>query len=657
MSGDSRKFFRLQAGAWAALLILCSGVLGYEIGYDEDVPFLPTAGGANWIMAPLPRSADMIVVDPTAPPVHVFIREFDAPEGAVPMRVRGRALREAKLELNGEAIPQKALGSTWKEGFEANLGGRLRPGRNELRVAVTHARGPALLQLEFLDSGSPLGTDGRWLVLPGRELPGPAVIARDSSLHPESRLLPPALEVLEKRAGLLLLLFVATTALARWAPRWFTPARQRWAPHSMLGIMTLFWLILFFTKFRFIPLNVGFDGPAHLVYVENLLQKASLPTAAYGFSTYHPPLFYLLTAGLHSLFGDGTIVYRAIPFLSGLANIWLVAWLARRLWPREALRPCLAIASAGLLPMNLYMSAYVSNEPLHAALISLALALAAAILWAPQMRPAKLAALILTLAAGLLTKFTSLLLAPLIAFFVALRVWWLDGRGPLRATLSWGFALGTIGLLSGWFYLRNFLLFGDPLVWNLDLPDAPSWWMRPGFHTAAFFNRFGESLSHPNFAGYASFWDGVYSTLWGDGLVAGMARISTRHGFWNDDFMILTYPLALPATVLIIVGALRLWFQSFRESDLARRLLLSLLTSVLFLLAFALVLICLQLPFYAQAKAFYLLAAVLPLSLASAEGLAAAPAAASRAGFPWASALFYGWLGTLGGVIGLAHLG
>jgi hypothetical protein len=338
----------------------------------------------------------------------------------------------------------------------------------------------------------------------------------------------------------------------------------------------------------------------------------------------------------------------------------LVAFAARRIWPGEGLRPSLVIAVAGLLPMNLYMSAYVSNEPLLAAWVSGALALGIGILLAERLRPLALAALTLILGAALLTKFTALALAPVIAFFVVLRAWLLDGHGPARSLAFFG-AMGAGALaLSGWFYLRNWLLFGDPLVWNLDVPGAASWWMRPGFHTAGWYARFGEALSYPFFAGYASFWDGLYSTFWGDGLVGGMARASTRHAFWNDEFQRLVYPLALPATLAIAAGTGKLWLDSFREKSVALRLVLSMLVTVLFLLAFSLGLISLRLAFYAQAKAFYLLCAVLPLAIASAEGLAAPARWASQGeSFPRRALLcaWAGWGAGLATCIGLAYLG
>ena len=111
----------------------------------------------------------------------------------------------------------------------------------------------------------------------------------------------------------------------------------------------------------------------------------------------------------------GQLVYRLVPFLAGLANPWLAYALARRLWPDDALRVGLAVGIAGLLPVNLYMAAYVSNEPLHAAWVSLALLLATRLILASRDDRGAWIGLASCLGAALLTKYTSVLLAPLIA--------------------------------------------------------------------------------------------------------------------------------------------------------------------------------------------------------------------------------------------------
>ncbi len=664
--------FRLQAGAWGALLVLCVGLLGHAILFDPNVPFVGLGDGPDWIMAPPPKTADLIAVDPAAPPVYIFSKQFHVDDGGSEARLQGRALQRAALQLNGEPLATVPLGSSWKQGFEADLQGQLRAGRNTLRVSVINPTGPALLRLEIETTDGRVVTDASWRVAAGPSHPVHAEIATDIALNPESRLLPSPLEVPPSRALILALVFAGAAGIAWRNPRRLRRVKNTRWPSWTLATVTLFWLALFCTKFASIPVGVGFDAPGHLAYIEFLLEFRALPTAAYGFSTYHPPLFYLLTSAWVGLFSAeshtmaGQVIYRAIPFFSGLANVWITAWVARRIWPGEGLRPSLAIGCVGLLPMNLYMSAYVSNEPLLAAWVSAALAVGTGILLSERVRPIALAALTGLLGAALLTKFTALGVAPIIIFFVALRAGWSEGHGPGRALAVFAGVGAGAGLIAGWFYLRNWRLFGDPLVWNLDVPGAATWWMRPGFHTPGWYLNFGEALGHPIFAGYASFWDGIYSTLWGDGLVGGMARASTRHGLWNDDFQLLTYPLALPVTLIIAVGAILLWRNSFAGDSIPRRLVLSMHTSVLFGLAFSLLWISLRLPFYAQAKAFYLLCGVLPLALASAEGLAAttrwasASASTSASASFWRRALHCGWVGWLASFavcIVLAYLG
>jgi hypothetical protein len=205
--------------------------------------------------------------------------------------------------------------------------------------------------------------------------------------------------------------------------------------------------------------------------------------------------------------------------------------------------------------------------------------------------------------------------------------------------------------------VRNWLLFGDPVVWNLDVPGAATWWMLPGFRTSESYLRFGESLRHPFFSGFASFWDGVYSTLWADGLVGGMIRVATRHPFWRYDWMTLVPALALPATALSGLGLVRLVAESFTDPRPARRLVISMLTTLLLLLGYSLLLITLRLPFYAQAKAPYVLAATLPLALCGAEGIAWTAERLRGDRLRPLLVAYGGWLGMLAGTIVLSFLG
>lgn len=662
MKPEPRIMARWQFAAWVGLIGTCGVLLFHVIHLDDKVAFLFSQEGPPWIAAPLPNTARLIAQDRDAPPVHVFVRHFDWPEGETTAWLEGRALRSAQAELNGSPLLLSSLGEGWRSGFKAQLNPSLKPGRNTLRLSVSRAEGPALLQAKLKIGDQVIETDSAWEVTTPNGTSSPAWRAHDQSLHPEARFMPTPFEIAGQRAPWLVGLFFISAAVGFLAHQGKNPKKWRMnAPRSTLVIVVLLWLWVFLFKILAIPPAVGFDATAHLAYLDYLRTHLSLPAADYGFATYHPPIFYLLTASVASTSewisesSQGGFALHLIPFLSGLATVGFTARVALKLWPEEALRPCLAIAAAGLIPMNLYMSAYVSNEPFQTAVISGCLALAALMLFSERVGLRSWILLSIGLGLAILTKFTSLLIAPIIAFFVALRLWWVDGRSPGHSALGLlGLLLGCI-TLGGWFYLRNFMLFGDPFIWNLDVPNAPTWWLRPGFHTEAWYLSFGEALTYPYFSGYASFWDGIYSTFWGDGLVGGMARLETRHGLWNDDFQTLVYPLALPASALMGFGYVRLAGFSFTEKEPGRKIFLSLVTSLLAVLAFSLLYISFQLPFYAQAKAFYILPGLLPLSLCLAEGLATALDWCRDQRRAWPSALFCGWLGTFTGVIALAY--
>jgi hypothetical protein len=663
MRTDTGTVKRLQLGAWAAVAIVCALALLRAVYFSEDIAFIGRGAGPEWIGAPMPITSDLIAVDPEHPPIHTFVKRFDAREQERVVRVSGHALRSVRVELNGRTLMQSADNAGWRAGFRIEQVMMLRSGRNELRVDVTNAKGPPLLQLSAeTDAGTRLVTDTSWQVLTPGTNPTAAVVARDTTLYPGARTLPGPGALLTIWWPLIASFFALGAGLAWFWPRLGSPEIVAKAPTLTLAAVVIFWVAHYLTKLGSMPMMVGFDLPAHLVYIDFLRDQHALPQADYGFSTYHPPLFYLLTTGVVVLFDvsregvAAALAYRAVPFLAGLANVVLVWLVARRVWVGESLRPSLAVAFAGLLPMNVYVASYVSNESLHSAWVSLAFYLAVGILLTSKTSPRQWVLLSLTLGLALLTKFTSLLVAPVIAGVVALRMWWMDDRGPGHVILRTGALLGGATLVAGWFYLLNWIRFGDPLVWNLDVPGAASWWMQPGFHTADWYTRFGEALHHPFFAGYASFWDGIYSTFWGDGLAGGMKSLTTRHALWRYDFMTMGYWLAFPATLLVGAGWWGLLRESLESEDVGRRLVLSLTSVLVFGLAFSVLFITFSLPFYAQAKAFYALAAVAPLSLVAAKGLAWIPR--SDAGrIVGVRAAYFGYLAALAGTILATYLG
>jgi hypothetical protein len=232
-------------------------------------------------------------------------------------------------------------------------------------------------------------------------------------------------------------------------------------------------------------------------------------------------------------------------------------------------------------------------------------------------------------------------------------------RVPIGRQLSWAAVLcSSAGLVAGWYYVRNWMALGQPVVGNWDVPGARvSWWQHPGFHTADYFLGFGESLRQPFFAGFHSFWDGVYATLWSDSLVGGVKHIAQRHSGWDYEWMAILPVVALPALALGLGGVIGLARESMRGDDSRLRVALGFAAALAIIYAFALLLINLRLPFYAQAKSSYALGVLAPLAVAGAFAIATLHRALDKPGRRPAQVLFHAWAGSLAVVVVLAFGG
>jgi hypothetical protein len=250
---------------------------------------------------------------------------------------------------------------------------------------------------------------------------------------------------------------------------------------------------------------------------------------------------------------------------------------------------------------------------------------------------------------ALLTKFTALVVLPGAIFFLALKLYVIERVRLARVAGLLGlFALALLSV-CGWWYIRNVIHFGRPIVGNWELPGgALAWWQQPGFHTLAYYTGFGAALDRPLFAGFHSFWDALYATFWLDGWLGGRASVGLPRPAFDYELMAAVALLALPATVAIAVGGVRAVARALRGEDARRRAALSFLLVSVWALAFSMLYVTLELPFFGQARASYGLALVSPLALLFAVGLSPA------IGRPWPGGeltvcVLAGWLGALFG--------
>jgi Flp pilus assembly protein TadD len=212
---------------------------------------------------------------------------------------------------------------------------------------------------------------------------------------------------------------------------------------------------------------------------------------------------------------------------------------------------------------------------------------------------------------ALLSKASAVLAVPAVLAVLAaklvlrrervLRVWLGAIGGPLLICL----------FIGGWHYLRLWREFGNPFAGNWDPKVSAPWWQYKGLQTPGYYFSFGDSLTRPFFSGLHSFWDGFYSTLWGDGLWGGRVNFWSRPP-WNYDLMAVGFVLALVPTVLVLTGLARVL--------LVANLRWLLLLGIGWIFAFAILGMSFKVPSYAQTKAFYGLPALLPFCALGALG-------------------------------------
>jgi len=657
---------RLQLAGAAALLLVSIGVFAARCVTNPEIPFLVQDAKAPWIMFPIAPTGLMGLAPRDAPPVTTFRRRFEAPAAGAPRaELRVRALRACKLWLNGEPLgPPEPAGGHWREYRTFDVSAGLRPGANELRVEVVNPTGPAMLSLRLEGLPRPLVSDGSWTVSLDDAGPKQAVFADAERVNPSTYSMPSPPEGLAARRNTVLFAFLLSALLflgtrSEAGRRW--PARLA---HALPLLVALAWSAIFVNTVLKIPLNIGFDAHHHVDYVDFLRERHTLPLANDGWSMFHPPVYYAATAALVGLQAtlapaSGSLLAWKLPgWLAGLASALLCWALARRLFGANSREVAFAGLFAATLPMNLYISSYVTNESLHAALASGVVLATVALLLAARPSPRGLLGWAALVSLAVLTKYTAWIVAAVAGFFLLTGWIRVEKAPPARIARRLALLSGVVLALSGWLYVRNLVHFGQVFPLNVDLPgQTQQWWSQPGYYTPEFFLGFGAVLGHPYLAGFTTAWDSFYSTFWGDGQLAGQIVARARHPFWDYQLMAAGYWLAVPATALLALGAVRGLRLALRDPDGGRRAAHSFLLTLSYTLLLSVLYMTLRQPDYGQAKAFYALAAIAPLSIFFALGCGAVDAWLEERGASWARALLYGWLGAFCAALLLSYAG
>jgi hypothetical protein len=521
--------------------------------------FLVPSGGAEWIRAA--RPFDLVARD-LAPETVRFRLRFTPPASRAEALLHVQALRAARVFLNERPVGDApAAGAPWRHAQTFDLAPFLLPGANQLRIDVENDRGPPVLlawspQLEIAthaDWEAELD-GGRW---------SRTQAATEERRHALADEFPSAWQGLRGGLPLLFAAFAlgagASLGQARLAGSrggaWrLRPAHVRWLVLFALGAIGLHNLT------RLHP-DMGFDAPFHYDYIRQIIVLRRVPLASEGWQSFQAPLFYLIAAPPYWLIASlasepaAKLAMRAFVLVCALGLVEMVHRAARTAFPERDDLQMIAIAAGGFLPMTVYMSHYVSNEPLAALLTAAVVVAAFRLLAAPA--PAGRTGLYLGLLFGLsvLAKVTSLLLLPLLVA-VLLRVAKRQS-GSIRAAgaplLRFGVAAGGV---AGWYFARNWIAQGAFYLGGWDPSRGRGWNQDPGYRIPADLLSFGGALDRPIYAAFSGLWDGLYSTFWLDGFL-GSSTIAIGAPPWRYPYAVACALLALPLTAAAIAGALR----------------------------------------------------------------------------------------------------
>ncbi|MBU0704219.1 MAG: glycosyltransferase family 39 protein [Chloroflexi bacterium] len=190
-------------------------------------------------------------------------------------------------------------------------------------------------------------------------------------------------------------------------------------------------------------------------------------------------------------------------------------------------RPGLGLTAAALTAFNphfIYISSVVNNDATTACLCTFGLWLAIRLGREIRFFGKTSVSLGIILGLALLSKVSALALLPLVVLALLL-IWWRD-RDARALLVRGGIIFGLAALIGGWWYIRNWALYGDPLAWNVWLADIG---VQP-ITLLELIRQFGHVGTS-----YWSPYDGLFPApvFWGLGLlamgaIAGWVRMIAR---------------------------------------------------------------------------------------------------------------------------------
>ncbi len=387
-----------------------------------------------------------------------------------------------------------------------------------------------------------------------------------------------------------------------------TPRTWRYA----VPILLIIYLVLALMHMQSVPTGqTGYqnapDEAAHLTYVRTLAgghlpKRAESQNNPVGYEWHQPPLYYVFALPLSGM-NDRAV--RSISIFFGLCAIILVAFAAKLLFPQEPLIWALSAALPALLPTHIAITSAVNNDVLLEVCFSGCLLLLISSLY-NGFTSKRAIWLGFWIGSALLTKSNGLLLVPISIFGCLLFI--KNGESGKSVWRSYGISLLAAALISVWWYLHNFKLYGELLplkafeqafAGTIQAKDVAAGKI-PGLGVS----NWTEYISLVTKWTFQSFW-AVFGT-------ARSAAIGAPR-FMPDQY----YQLMGLLTICLFTGLLRAHFRKDKDYTALQVSCIQLFWASFIIVGFSFAGFILK---YFQTQGRYLYPAMLPLSLLFAVG-------------------------------------
>lgn len=626
-----------------SLVVILLFCLIYEAAVNPNNGFLKPSFYGQWILAP----RDVEAPGNNACHAAIFKKSLRLPsksEWKLPILVKISASRAFQFHVNGHLIStpdDNDLSRNWKFARTFDISGALQTGDNDLDLVVANkSRVPALLVngCAVLKSGRSLrfDTDSSWRVSSPLKSewrpPGPIVALRDAysghlAASPISRQNSRFLRI-ASALTVYLLVGVAIILYRRhhWDPHQEdNPGNGPSQPASLgssrpsrhISLAVLFAVLSVPMAIIREP-NTGWDAQGHIDYVKYVAEGRGVPLGEQGSEMYQPPAYYFVAAAVYKCFLPFSIrvarqfkspsadflALKAVQLMTPALALFqiLIVFKTLALFYKNRSSPSLGGAAfVALLPMQIYVSSFISNEVFSSLTISASLLLLLYIVIGRRYGIALSSALGAVLALACLSKYTGLLIAMTTCiiygvFFLKRLV----NRKTLLISFSLVFAIVTV--LAGPFYYRNYRHYGRLFVVNQELFQCPSL----DYRSLKFYidpSLLGIGVLDKFVSRTVSFLDGNYSSMWLDN--------SHKSHHWSRLFEIAIYYLALFPTFLILVGFCRSFLSLRTDSEFSKACFPFMILTVLAI--FTYVNYLLRISQYETVRAFYLLFQITPM--------------------------------------------